>query len=120
MAMSSDRLSSLLQALQELIKQERAALLAGDPERIVAVAERKLALAETVEKETSAPHLSPAQIMMLSQLARDNHANGVICSAMLRHMTRAIDKLRMSDPHRSYLPDGSERSHAARNTLGAA
>jgi hypothetical protein len=39
---------------------------------------------------------------------------------MLRHLTAAIDRLRRQDPHRSYSPDGSEKSGSARHALGAA
>jgi hypothetical protein len=56
----------------------------------------------------------------LAQAARYNRDNAVICSAMLRHLTQALDKLRRAEPHRSYLPDGSERNPRARHTLGAA
>jgi hypothetical protein len=57
---------------------------------------------------------------LLQPLARYNQENAVICAAMLRHLTAAIDRLRRQDPHRSYNPDGSEQSHSSRHALGAA
>ena len=115
---STNRLSTLLDELQALLAEERTALLEGGPERICTVATRKLALAAEIEQQTPAALLPEAD--RLSRLARTNRQNGVICSAMLRHMVRVLDRLRAHEPHRSYQSDGSERERPARRTLGAA
>jgi len=115
-----DRLLMLFAQLQELLEEERTALLAGEPERITVVAQQKRALADAIEEtaaQSTPAWLNPEE---LRRLARYNRENSVICSAMLRHMTEAIDKLRRYEPHRSYRADGTERAQAVRNTLGAA
>ena len=120
MAAPTDRLSALLAELRDLLEQEREAFLAGSPERIAAIAQQKLALAEEIEKETAAAGTVPPSAEVLSGLARYNRENGVICAAMLRHMQQAIDKLRRIEPHRSYRADGTEHNPPAPHTLGAA
>lgn len=120
MEASTDRLSILLAQLRELLEKEREAFLSGSPERIAALAQRKLALAEEIEREAADPGVAIPSTDTLSRLARYNRENGVICSAMLRHMTQAIDTLRRAEPHRSYRPDGSEHNPPAPHILGAA
>jgi flagellar biosynthesis/type III secretory pathway chaperone len=117
---ASDRLSPLLGELQQLLVEERNALLAGNPEQITDIAARKLALAGRIEAEAAAPGAMLPGPEALVGLDRYNRQNGAICAAMLRHMVQAIDKLRRHEPHRSYRPDGSERELPARHTLGAA
>lgn len=106
--------------LQQLLEEERAALLGGSPEKIIATAERKRALADLIETQAAQPGAVPPGGAALSRIARYNRDNAVICSAMLRHLTQALDKLRRHELHRSYQPDGSERNPPARHTLGAA
>lgn len=117
-------LSSLLAELTELLAEEREAFLSCSPERIAALAQKKLALADRIERATTVPGaIAPAVAPgadTLSRLARANRENGMICSAMLRHMTQALDTLRRAAPHRSYRPDGSEHNPPAPHTLGAA
>jgi hypothetical protein len=120
MTTPSEPLAGLMAELQALLEEERDVLLAGNPELITAVAQRKLILGDRIEKETAVPGAPLPSVEMLTALARYNRQNAVICSAMLRHMTEAIDKLRRHEPHRSYKPDGSETSQPARHTLGAA
>ena len=116
----TDSLSPLLEELKRVLEEERQVLLAGHPERITAIAQCKLTLAEVIEEEAAQPGVSPPNLEMLASLARYNRQNAVICSALLRHMTQAIDRLRQHEPHRSYKPDGSESSPPAPHTLGAA
>jgi flagellar biosynthesis/type III secretory pathway chaperone len=113
-------LAALLAELRVLLEREREAFLSGSPERIAAVAQRKLALAELIEREAALPEAIAPSADALTALARYNRENGVICAAMLRHMTQALDKLRRSEPHRSYRPDGSEHTPPAPHPLGAA
>jgi hypothetical protein len=115
-----DELFLLFAELQQLLEEERAALLVGNPERIIAAAGRKLELAGMIEAQAARPETAKPGGAALARAARYNRDNAVICSAMLRHLTQALDKLRRSEPHRSYLPDGSERNPPARHTLGAA
>lgn len=115
-----DRLLILCAQLQQLLEEERTALLAGNPELITAVASQKRTLADQIEAEAMRTKVEQPSAEQLIRLARYNRENSVICSAMLRHMTEAIDKLRQYEPHRSYRADGSERTQAVRNTLGAA
>lgn len=116
-----DRLLMMFAQLQELLEEERGALLAGEPERITAIALQKRALADAIEAEAAAQSLNEQPDReQLRRLARYNRENSVICSAMLRHMIEAIDKLHRYEPHRSYRADGSERAQTVRNTLGAA
>lgn len=115
-----DRLLILFAGLQQLLEEERTALLAGEPERITAIASQKRALADEIETEAAQSAVTEPPAELLRRLARYNRENSVICSAMLRHMTETIDKLRQYEPHRSYRADGSERAQAVRNTLGAA
>jgi hypothetical protein len=84
------------------------------------VVERKLALAEMIETECANPADAPPNVETLGWLDRYNQENSIICSAMLRQMTRTIDKLRQHELHRSYGPDGAETSPPAQNPLGAA
>ena len=119
MKLPTDQFSALLDALQALLEEERGVLLAGRPERIAAVAARKLALADEIERHVAGlPEIPSGD--RLARLARCNRQNGVICSAMLRHMLRALDRLRAQEPHRSYRPDGSERERSLGKALGAA
>jgi flagellar biosynthesis/type III secretory pathway chaperone len=110
----------LFAELQQLLEEERAALLGGRPDRIIEVVERKRALADKIDACAALPDATPPTIEVLTRAARYNRDNAVICSAMLRHLMQALDKLRRSEPHRSYRPDGSERNPPARHTLGAA
>ena len=120
MTVPSEPLAALLTELRALLEQERAAFLSGSPERIAAVAQQKLALAERIEGAAALPEAIAANADALSQLARYNRENGVICAAMLRHMRQAIDTLRRREPHRSYRPDGTEHNPPEEHSLGAA
>jgi flagellar biosynthesis/type III secretory pathway chaperone len=120
MAASPPRLAALLVALRDLLEEERRAFLSGSPERIMAVAQHKLALADEIDREAALPGTPAPSADMLLRLARYNRENGVICAAMLRHMTQAIDALHRREPHRSYRPDGTEHNPPAEHTLGAA
>jgi flagellar biosynthesis/type III secretory pathway chaperone len=116
MTTTSDRISTLLAELRQVLEEERAALLSGRPEPLSRVVERKLALAEMIEMECANPADAPPNVETL----RYNQENSIICSAMLRQMTRTIDKLRQHELHRSYGPDGAETGPPAQNPLGAA
>jgi flagellar biosynthesis/type III secretory pathway chaperone len=120
MTTPSDRITTLMAELRQVLEEERGALLCGRPERLSRVVERKLALAETIETECTNPMAVPPNLETLGWLDRYNQGNSFICSAMLRHMTRTIDKLRQHELHRSYGPDGVENSPPAQNPLGAA
>lgn len=115
-----DRLFMLFAELQQLLEEERSALLSGSAERILAAADRKRSLADLIEAAAAEAEAPPIDTETLARIARYNRDNSVICTAMLRHMTQALDRLRRSDAHRSYRPDGSEREVATRHTLGAA
>src|ERR1700687_4636178 len=117
---TSDRLSALLADLRQILETERPILLSGSPERIAGVVERKLALAELIESECAEPGTVPPSIDTLTWLDRFNRENSVICSAILRHLTQSLDKLRQNELHRSYGPDGEENSPPDQNPLGAA
>jgi len=120
MTTRGDRLSVLLAELRQILEEERSILLSGNPERITGVVERKLLLAEMIDREAEIPGTAPPSVAILTWLDRYNRGNSAICSAMLRHMTQAIDKLRQHESHRSYGPDGAENSPPAQNPLGAA
>lgn len=120
MTTANDDLPALLGQLQHVLEEERRALLAGNPERITAMAQSKLTLAEVIEEETARPGAASPSRETLIALARYNRQNATICSAMLRHLTQAIDRLHRYEPHRSYQPDGSEKSPPAPHMLGAA
>jgi flagellar biosynthesis/type III secretory pathway chaperone len=120
MPKSSDRVSVLLAELRQILEEERTILLSGGAEQIGGVVERKLALAEIIESEFAAPGAIPPSVETLSWFERYNRGNSVICSAMLRHLTEAIDRLRRHELHRSYGPDGEENSPPTQNPLGAA
>ena len=120
MTTTSDRISTLLAELRQVLEEERAALLSGRPEPLSRVVERKLALAEMIETECAKPADVPPNVETLGWLERYNQENSIICSAMLRQMTRTLDKLRQHELHRSYGPDGAETSPPAQNPLGAA
>jgi flagellar biosynthesis/type III secretory pathway chaperone len=119
MTQSDSRLAALLDQLRNVLKDERKALLSGQPIEIDAATQRKLLLAEEIERETDG-RSSQADIGLLKTLARYNRDNSVICTAMLRHMTAALDRLRQHDPHRSYRSDGSEQSPQNHRLVGAA
>jgi hypothetical protein len=120
MDLAMNELFLMFAELQQLLEEERAALLGGSPDRIIAAAERKRALADQIEAQAAQPETPPPSAEALARVARYNRDNSVICSAMLRHLTQALDKLHRSEPHRSYRPDGSERNLPARHSLGAA
>jgi hypothetical protein len=113
-------LAALLDELATVLVEERRALLGGLPDAVTAVVRRKLALAEAIERLTGSDGVPLPDPARLELLARCNQENAVICAAMLRHLTAAIDTLRRHDLHRSYRPDGSEHGPDARTTLGAA
>jgi len=120
MTTPSDRLSVLLAELRQILKEERAILLSGSPQRIAGVVQRKLVLSEMIERQCAVPGTEPPSIDVLTRLARYNRQNSVICSAMLRHLTKTIDRLRQHELHRSYRPDGTEHNPPAQYPLGAA
>ena len=120
MTTSSDELLDLLAKLREILEEERHILLSGSPERISGLAERKLLLAEMIEQKSKMPGMAPPNLETVTWLDRYNRGNSVICSAMLRHLTGTIDKLRRDDLHRSYRADGAETSPTTQNPLGAA
>ena len=110
----------LLDEMRAVLEDERRTLVGGDPAAINAVTERKLALSEDIERAVAIAGTATPDIETLTRLARYNHENAIICNAMLRHLTAALDRLRRIDLHRSYNPDGSEQRPAARHALGAA
>jgi hypothetical protein len=120
MSNSGRPLSDLLSGLRELLEEERRILLSGSPVRIVGIAERKLRLAEQIETACNAPGAVPPDLAAIVFLDRYNRGNSVICSAMLRHLTRTIDRLRQRECHRSYGPDGAEHGPPGQSRLGAA
>ena len=120
MTTASERLSELIDELRDVLAEERRVLLSGTPEAIGTIAQRKTMLAELIDQATFAPGAGRPSPELLRPLARYNQENAVICAAMLRHLTAAIDRLRRQDPHRSYNPDGSEQHRASQHALGAA
>ena len=120
MSTSSNELLDLLAELREILEEERRILLSGNPERISSLAERKLLLAEMIEQKSTMPGMALPNQETMTRLDRYNRGNSVICSAMLRHLTGTIDKLRRHDLHRSYRADGAETSPNTQNPLGAA
>lgn len=110
----------LLDRLRQLLEEERGLLLSGSAEQITATAQRKLKLADEIERACAKLGSAAAETETLTRLARYNRENSVICNAILRHMTAALDKLRQRDPHRSYGPDGAELNPPSHRPLGAA
>jgi flagellar biosynthesis/type III secretory pathway chaperone len=117
---SSQQLAQLLAELRELLEHERSILLSGSPERIGGLVAHKSALADMIERTWQASTATPLELDTLKALQRYNRGNSVICSAVLRHLSRALDKLRQRELHRSYRPDGAEDSPPVRSPLGAA
>jgi flagellar biosynthesis/type III secretory pathway chaperone len=113
-------LAELVAELRELLETERRALLSGSPEAINDIAQRKMQLADLIERETATAGAERPSPDTLVAIARYNRENGIICTAMLRHLTASIDRLRRHDPHRSYLSDGREQTLSAQHALGAA
>jgi flagellar biosynthesis/type III secretory pathway chaperone len=113
-------LSDLLFELRAILEEERRILLSGSPARIAGVVERKLRLAEAIETACDLPDSAPPSVETVISLDRYNRGNSVICAAMLRHLTRTLDRLRQRECHRSYGPDGAEHSPPAQSRLGAA
>jgi len=119
-ANTSEHLADLVEELREVLEDERQALLSGTAEIINAVTYRKMLLADRIEQATVLLGATRPGRDVLAPLMRYNQENAVICAAMLRHLTAAIDRLRRHDPHRSYNADGSEQTRSARHALGAA
>ncbi|HTZ37432.1 MAG TPA: hypothetical protein VMB84_15475 [Stellaceae bacterium] len=113
-------LANLLEELHDVLADERRALLSGTAEAINVTTRRKMLLAEMIEEATSVLGAPRPGIAVLLPLMRYNQENAIICAAMLRHLTGAIDRLHQDDPHRSYRPDGSEQRRSAPHALGAA
>ncbi|HXP31688.1 MAG TPA: hypothetical protein VN832_11395 [Stellaceae bacterium] len=111
------KFSDLLEALGQALDEERSILLAGNSEQITAIARRKMALAEAIDGHGGGAMPARDEV---ARLARLNRENSIICAAMLRHLTGALDKLCQRDPHRSYGPDGAEQSPPSQRPLGAA
>ncbi|HYM73671.1 MAG TPA: hypothetical protein VET89_11860 [Stellaceae bacterium] len=120
MAIPGKRLSDLIDELGAVLAEERQALLSGSPERIATMTQKKMLIADMIEEATVAAGTPRPSLVLLAPLARYNQENAIICGAMLRHLTEAIDRLRQVDLHRSYNPDGSEQSCSAQHPLGAA
>jgi flagellar biosynthesis/type III secretory pathway chaperone len=120
MTLASEHLDELIDELRDVLELERRALLSGTAEAINAVTQRKMLVADMIDQATMLAGTSRPDPVLLRPLARYNQENAVICATMLRHLTAAIDRLRRQDPHRSYSPDGSEKSGSARHALGAA
>jgi len=117
---TTSKISTLLKELQQVLEEERSILLSGNPERLTGAVKQKLAIADKLEMECTKPETVPPTLEKLIWLDRYNQENSIICSAMLRQITRTIDKLRQHELHRSYGPDGAESSPIAQNALGAA
>ena len=115
-----DALGLLLDDLRHVLEEERRTLLSGAPTRLDTVTQHKLALADAIERLTEAGATARTDIGALTALARYNRENSVICTAILRHMTGALDRLRQRDPHRSYRADGSEQNPPSQRLVGAA
>jgi flagellar biosynthesis/type III secretory pathway chaperone len=121
MAVPQDaKLTDLLDDLRRVLEEERSTLLSGMPARLQVVTQRKLDLADAIEQATRPGSSALADLNQLKALARYNRENSVICTAILRHMTSALDRLRQSDPHRSYRADGSEHNPPGGRLVGAA
>jgi flagellar biosynthesis/type III secretory pathway chaperone len=120
MSPTSRGLASLLDELRRVLEEERGILLSGIPARLLQVTEHKHALADAIEDATR-PGTSPLpDLRQLQALARYNRENSIICNAILRHMTAALDRLRQNHPHRSYRADGSEQNPPSGRLVGAA
>lgn len=113
-------LATLLDDLKAVLEEERRTLLSGLPARLDGVTRRKLDLADAIERETTPGATATADLSRLRALARYNRENSVICGAILRHMTGALDLLRQRDPHRSYREDGTEHNPPGGRLVGAA
>jgi flagellar biosynthesis/type III secretory pathway chaperone len=120
MTVAAERLYELIDELRDVLEAERRALLSGTADAINAVTQRKMLVADMIDQATMVLGTSRPNPALLQPLVRYNQENAIICAAMLRHLTAAIDKLRRQDPHRSYRSDGSEQSRSARHALGAA
>jgi flagellar biosynthesis/type III secretory pathway chaperone len=120
MAQPAQHLTELIDELREILEAERRALLSGTPMAINDITRRKMLVADSIDQATMIPGMPRPDPRLLQPLARYNQENAVICAAMLRHLTAAIDRLRHQDPHRSYGPDGSEQARASQHALGAA
>jgi flagellar biosynthesis/type III secretory pathway chaperone len=117
---SAENLYELIEELQNVLARERQALLSGTAEAIRTVTQHKMLVADLIDQATLVPGTPRPDPALLRPLARYNQENAVICAAMLRHLTAAIDKLHQQDPHRSYKSDGSEQTLSAQHALGAA
>jgi flagellar biosynthesis/type III secretory pathway chaperone len=121
MTSGENGLMPLIDRLRDLLEEERRALLTGTPELITEVVQRKLALAEAIEAASTEAGAARPPAEAVAALDRYNRENAIICTAMLRHLTGALDALRRHDPHRSYKLDGTERTGLpAHQALGAA
>ncbi|HXC26343.1 MAG TPA: hypothetical protein VNV38_00105 [Stellaceae bacterium] len=116
----AQRLADLVEELRDVLEEERRALLSGTPAVISAITQRKMLVADLIDQATLIPGTPRPDPRLLQPLARYNQENAVICAAMLRHLTAAIDRLRRQDPHRSYNQDGSEQNRSSQHALGAA
>ena len=120
MSHSGATLAELLDQLRRVLEEERSILLSGSPHQIAAVVERKMALAEMIERMCQMPGAPAPSRESVLWLDRYNRGNSVICSAMLRHLVQTLDRLRSRELHRSYGPDGAESSPNTPSALGAA
>jgi flagellar biosynthesis/type III secretory pathway chaperone len=120
MPQPAEHLAELIDELRDILEAERRALLSGTPMAINDITQRKMLVADMIDQATLVPGTPRPDPKLLQPLARYNQENAVICAAMLRHLTAAIDRLRHQDPHRSYGPDGSEHTRSAQHALGAA
>lgn len=120
MSAPSRGLASLLDELRRVLEEERGILLSGVPARLQQVTTQKHALAEAIEDATRPGTTPLPDLHLLKTLARYNRENSVICHAILRHMTAALDRLRQNELHRSYRADGTEQNPPSGRLVGAA
>lgn len=113
-------LAAVLDELRRVLEDEREILLSGFPARLEEVIQHKHALADAIEDMTRPGTTLLLDLHQLQALARYNRENSIICNAILRHMTAALDRLRQNDPHRSYRADGSEQNPPSGRLVGAA
>jgi len=121
MVLAPSGLIGLLRETKRKLIRGREALLHGDLGAVTAITSETETLAEQLADVTPGPLGRNAELTaLLTEVRRLGRGNAIIAGEMLRHFRAGLATLQRLEPHRSYGPNGGERSATARRSLGKA
>ncbi len=121
MVLAPSGLIGLLRETKRKLVRGREALLRGDFGAVTAITGETGVLAGQLADVTPGPLGRNAELTaLLTEIRRLGRGNAIIAGEMLRHFRAGLATLQRLEPHRSYGPNGGERSATARRSLGKA